>query len=304
MKKNLRIYIYAFVFALILWLYLSLNITYNVILSIPIDIQLSKSQALSEDLPEEIEVNVSGKGWDLLNLILSRDVDYSVDLTSIKKDTKIITSRAISERLSLPLNVSILSIKPDTLNISFDKVSRKYVKVMNNVEVIPAGDYRIVGDPKITPDSVLISGASSILSRIKFLSTEYKLIKDIKKNIVETVSLKDTLRNVIKVEPRNVSISYTVELSAEKILDNLNIEVANLPEDKEVLLIPPQLKLSLRGGVDELSSLIPSDIRVIVEYSSIENDTLGFIVPEIVLPVSAEIINVEPKKFQYIIKKK
>ncbi|MCB0725629.1 MAG: hypothetical protein KDC73_13115 [Ignavibacteriae bacterium] len=304
MKKNFRLYLFSFGFAFILWLYLKFNVAYNIELSIPLHVHVTNNQALSENLPENITVVASGKGWDLLNLMISRDKDFSLDLSNIKNDTKLNTRQLLSERLDVPSNVSIVSVDPETINISFEKVFKKYVKVRNNVALQLADGYEIIGEPRIIPDSVLVSGASSIVSNIKYLSTEYKLVKDVKENVTETVAIKDTLSNIIRIEPSMVSVTFEVDLLAERKFNDLDITIENLPDDKEVLLVPPKLGLSLRGGVNELADINPGDIKVIVRYGDIENDSLGFIIPEIILPIEASIISLTPEKLQYIIKNK
>lgn len=304
MKKNFKLYLFTFGFALILWLYLKFNVVYNVEISIPLNVQVSNTQALSENLPENITIVASGKGWDLLNMMLARDKDFSLDVSNVKNDTKLNTRQMLSERLNIPSNVSVLSVEPETITISFEKVFKKYVKVTNNVSLQLSDGYEIIGEPEILPDSVLVSGASSIVSNLKSLPTEYKLIKDVNENVTLTVSLKDTLSNIIRIEPSMVTVIFKVDLLAEKDFKDLQIQVENIPEDKEVLLVPPSLSLSLRSGVNELASINPADIRIIVQYSDIESDSLGYVVPEVILPFEATIINMTPEKLQYIIKRK
>lgn len=90
----------------------------------------------------------------------------------------------------------------------------------------------------------------------------------------------------------------------KKNLDDVNVNILNVPDDKEVLLIPPKVSVSLRGGVDQLSLISQSDIDVNVEYENIENDTLGFVIPEVKIPNQTSLLKLEPQKLQYIIKKK
>lgn len=304
MKKNFKLYIFSFGFAFILWLYLKFNVVYNVELTIPLNVQVSTNQALSETLPENITVVASGKGWDLLNLMISRDRDFSLDLSNVKNDTKLNTRQMLSERMDIPSNVSVLSVDPETISVSFEKVFKKYVKVRNNISLQLSDGYEIIGEPEILPDSVLVSGASSIVSNIRSLSTEYKVIKDVNEDVTITVALKDTLSNIIRVEPSMVTVIFKVDLLAEKDFNDLEIKVENIPEDKDVLLVPPRLSLSLRSGVNELATINPGDIRIIVQYSAIERDSLGFVIPEVILPFEATIINMTPEKLQYIIKQK
>lgn len=287
-----------------LWLYLSLNLSYTINLSVPLEINLTKSQALASTVPSSIDVTIKGKGWDLVALLVSENLTYYLDLTGIKKDVRVNTFQAISERLDVPHDVIILNTYPDTISISFDKVSERRVQVKNNVNVILNDGYKIVGKPIITPEYVNITGAKSILMKIKFIPTESVTYENINSDFSKIVKLSDTLNNIISVEPKKVRIEYKVELSADKNFEDITVTINNVPSDKDVLLIPPKLTLSVRGGVSQLSQINPSEIKVSIDFDVIENDTLGFVTPFIELPVNAELINFEPQKFQYIIKKK
>ncbi len=304
MDKKFRVFLLSFVFASALWLYINLNLSYSLDISIPVEIQTTKSQALTEDIPNKIEVKVKGKGWDLLNILISKDLKYNLDISKMKKDSKIITGQFVNERLNLQQNVSILEINPDTININFDKVFEKLVPVKNNITLNLKEGYSIVGNPVLIPDSVKIQGTSFLLNKIKYVPTEYKVINNVNSDVSGVVNLKDTLSNVIKIDQKQVNFRFKIQLSAEKNLDDILINVLNVPQDKEVLLIPPKLSISLRGGVEQLTQITSSDVIVNIEFGKIENDTLGFVIPEIIIPDETSMLKSEPSKLQYIIKNK
>lgn len=304
MNKNFRIFLLSFFFATALWLYISLNLSYSLDVSIPFEIQTTKSQALTEEVPNTIDVKVKGKGWDLLNILISKDLKYSLDISKLKKDSKIITEQFVNERLNLQQNVSILEINPDTISINFDKVFEKLVPLKNNIVLNLKEGYSIVGNPVLIPDSVKIQGASYLLNKIKFIPTEVKVINNVNSDIQGVVNIKDTLSSLIKVDLKQVNFRYRIQLSAEKNIDDILINVLNVPQDKEVLLIPPKLNISLRGGVEQLSQITPADVIVNIEFGKIENDTLGFVIPELIIPDETSLLKTEPQKLQYIIKNK
>src|SRR5690606_11269864 len=240
----------------------------------------------------------------LLNLMLSREDEFSVNVANVKNDTKLNLRQLLSERVNIPSNISIISVEPETISINFEKVSSKYVKVINNIKLELAEGYEIVGEPRVTPDSVLITGASTVISKIKSVSTVSKTISDVNESITETISLKDTLSNIIRIEPTMVTVVFDVDLLGEKTINDVTIGVEEAPDDKEVLLVPPRINITLRGGVNDLAGINAADIRVMVRYTEIENDSLGYIVPEIILPIEAGIIKLDPERLQYIIKSK
>ncbi|MCY7363042.1 MAG: hypothetical protein LH629_13410 [Ignavibacteria bacterium] len=304
MKQNPKILIFSFIFAFALWMYINLNLSYSLDLVIPVEVQSSKSQALSEEIPNSIDVTVKGRGWDLLSIMLAKNLKYSLDISKIKKDTKIITEQFVNERLNLQSSVSVQKINPDTINISFDKISEKYIPVRNNIIVKLNEGFSIIGKPILTPDSVKIIGSSYLINKIKSIPTEVEIFKNVNSDFSGIINLKDTLSNIVRIEPNEIKFSYNVQLSAEKDYDDVIVNILNVPDDKEVLLIPPKVNLSLRGGVDELSQITLQDIDVNVEFNEIESDTLGFIVPSVIVPSQTNLLKIEPQKLQYIIKKK
>lgn len=304
MHKNYLILLLSFVFGLALWMYINLNSSYSIDLIIPVEIQSSKSQALSEEIPNSIDVTVRGKGWDLISLMISKNLKYSLDISKLKKDTRIISEQFVNERLNLQPNLSVIKINPDTISISFDKVSGKTIPVKNNIVVNLKEGYSIIGKPVLTPDSVSIQGSSYLVNKIKSIQTESKYFNNVNSDISGVIKLKDTLSNIVKIDPSQINFFYKVELSAEKSFDDVAVNIINIPEDKEVLLIPPKINLSVRGGVEQLSQISMSDINVNVEFNLIESDTLGFIIPEVNIPEELNLLKIEPQKLQYIIKKK
>lgn len=287
-----------------MWLYINLNLYYNIIQPVPLELKLSKSQALGNELPSNINVTLRGKGWELLGVLLSGSPVYELDLTGYKKDSKINLTQSMHDILGLPTGVSILNVSPDMIDVNFDNVTTKYVKVKNNVQVFTKDGYFVVDNPVISPDSIKITGAMSIIGKIKYLPTEPLIIKNANSSFTKYVRILDTLSNIVKIDPKSVTITYNVELSAEKTLDELDVNVLNVPADKTVLIIPPKISVYLRGGVDQLAKLNPEDIIVSVDFNQIEKDSSDFVIPKISKPVDISIVKFQPDKFQYIIKTK
>lgn len=312
MRKNIFIAVNTFLFAVLIWLYINLNLTYYYVMAVPLEVESSKMQAISNELPSSLEVTVKGKGWDLLSLILKNNIIYTIDISGYKKDTKINLVQAVqgifSEVVNLPSSISVQSVVPDNLDISFDNTITKSVKIKNNTEVSVKEGYILIGLPRIVPDSVKVTGATSIISKIKYLTTEHGNFTGVSNSFTKEVKLIDTLSNLVKVEPKYVTIFYRVELSAEKIFEGVDVTALNVPADKEVLIVPPKITLSLRGGVEQLAKVSIADFKVGIEYSQIDSDEQGFVVPGIELPgknfSEFTIIKSEPQRFQYIIKKK
>ena len=285
-------------------MYLTLNDSYSINLNFPLEVEAGNNTAVSEKLPEEIEMTLKGKGWDLVSFMMSKDKKFKLNLSKLKNESRIITNQYLSERTNLPTNITVLKISPDTIDINLDKYAERIVKIRNNIVIKAKENYQIIGEPKFQPDSVRIRGASSLINKIKFIPTENKYFENVNGVVTGIINLKDTLSNLIKIEPKSVKYTFNVQLSGEKSFDEIPVNISNVPGDKEVVLLPPKINISLRGGVDEISRLTAQDINVFINFSTIEEDSLGYVEPEIKLPIDAYIIKIEPDKFQYILKRK
>ena len=71
-----------------------------------------------------------------------------------------------------------------------------------------------------------------------------------------------------------------------------------------MLLIPQNLNIRLKGGVNQLSSIEQASIKAQINYSSILADTTGSLKPYFDIPDGCTIISVKPETIQYVIKKK
>ncbi len=304
MKRNIFILINTFIFSVLIWAYVNLNLMYTIETTIPLKLKSGKSQGISNDIPNNIDVVFKGKGWGLMKILLTKNLVYYVDLTSFKKDTRVDLIQNAAEIVNLPADVSVQSVNPGFIDVSFDNTITKMVKVRNNTSVITKDGYTIIGGVKVTPDSVKITGASSVVMKIKYVQTENIVFKDINSNISKDVRLIDSLGNQVKIEPMVVNVSYRLELSAEKTFEDIDVNVYGVPIDKDVLIIPPKISISLRGGVEELSKLTAKDIKIGINFKQIEADEQGEVEPTIELSDLFTLIKIEPQRFQYIIKKK
>lgn len=304
MRKNIFIIVNTLIFSVLLWVYVNLNLTYSYELTVPLSVRSAKSQGVSNEIPSTLDVTIKAKGWDLIKLKLAKNYEYYLDLTQYKNDAKIDLMQSVNAALNFPPEVYVQSINPGYIDVSFDNIITKLVKVKNNTSVIPREGFTVIGNVLMKPDSVKLTGASSLLSKVKFVQTEFVVFKDVSSDISRDVKLLDSLGNQIKVNPLEINVSYRVELSAEKTFDDIDVNVFGVPADKDVLIIPPKISITLRGGVEQLAKLTGKDLSVGIYYNKIESDEEGEVEPTIEISDIFSLIKIQPERFKYIIKNK
>jgi hypothetical protein len=96
---------------------------------------------------------------------------------------------------------------------------------------------------------------------------------------------------------------FDVQPIAEKTIDNIPVEVNQIPGTRNVVLIPPTVSIIIRSGVNAVAPLTEKDFYAFVDYKSILLDTSGFVQPIILGPENIKIVNQQPEKIQYVVRK-
>ena len=100
-----------------------------------------------------------------------------------------------------------------------------------------------------------------------------------------------------------VTVTIDVQRIVEKNFDSLLVHVVDIPKDRNVVLLPNRVNISVRGGIDFLGKIDTSQFNAFVNYRDVVMDTVGSIVPHIDMPENTSLIFIKPEHLRYIIKK-
>ncbi len=304
-RYKYHIIIVSLILSALLWISLSLNQTYEIDKSIPVKINIIKPYAVSGSIPLHLEVKFRGVGWSLVRLFTSLNPEFNYNvIPRYDEKTIILTKQYLNDNLGLSQNLNITEVYPESLSVVVDKYEEKYVKLLPRVKVDCRNGYQVVGKPTVEPDSIKIGGSSKILNAIKNLYTQEISVSNVNSSIVMDVNISDSLSNILWKSENIVKLAVNVELSAEREYQGVQIRVTDIPADKEVLLIPENVTVHLKGGVNQLAALDASKIKAALGYGGIFADTTGSVTPKFDLPEGTSLIGVKPEKIQYVIKKK
>jgi YbbR domain-containing protein len=305
MKFKYNIFAAAFIVSLLLWVSLNLNLSYEIERIVPVKINVNRPFAVANELPLTLDVKVKGRGWSLLRLFTSFKLNFNYDVYVTKNEQiTILTKQYLNDNALSGQNLTVTSVKPESLFVHIGKYEEKYVKVIPRVYVDCKDGYQTVGLPMIEPDSIKVGGASHILDSLSYIYTQDLIYKNASSVINDMVGLSDSLSNILWRSTDRVSLTVNVELKADKEFKDVNIKVTNVPHDKDVLLIPQIITVNVKGGVNQLAGLDNSKIFAEVDYNKLLSDTTGAVSPKFILPAGVTVFYAKPDKIQYVIKKK
>ena len=303
-ERHVHIAIFSTVFAILLWFSIALTSEYQTIITVPLVTEnLRPTRALAKPLPTSLTLKVRGTGWQLLRLESLPDSKYVLDLSDVSYRKRIVTKDDYLERLHLPVTLQVLEVRPETLVVALDERVRKTVPILFKEDFGFREGYDIVGSVHLTPDSVTLTGAQSLLRDVSSWETKTLHYANLKNGIETRVDVEDTLSYGITVFPTNVLAQFDVQPTAEKSFDDVPIEVNHVPDDRTVVLIPPKIGFAIRGGVNQIAAVERKDFKAYIDFKTILLDTTGRLKPSISGPRDLRIVNQQPEFIQYVVRK-
>ncbi len=275
-KKKIVIFSVFIVIATIFWFLNALNKEYTTKIEYPAEFyNLPENISSVVSVPDRLTVTIKGLGFDILwKLNISNPIKIDVSKNGVKdksdKSKLIINSSKFSDELFPNLtNIEIISIKPETIVFSTNKLSSKKVPVKLDINFNSKPLFMQSGDIKTTPDSITIYGSNINISKINYVETVKKDFKD----------LDDTLRRQIflkKIENINFSSNtLNIIIPIEKYTENTSlvpVKVINSPDSLIVITFPKEIKVTYKVTLSRYKSVNKSNFVLTADFAEIESN--------------------------------
>ena len=290
-RERIVVFIVAFVLALCLWLMVNLSRDYNLNLELPIQLgAVPTEKALVEDLPETATVSVTGEGWKLINLY-NNPPGININVS----DTEVNLYDQVQQQMNALPNISIQKVQPLIVTVELeDRISKK-VPVRSRVNVSFRQQYDFIGEPGIQPDSISINGAASLIQGIAYWPTDSVQFTGVSSDLSRVIPLRDPgeLVNLSQTEVTyNASVTQYTE-GEQKV----GIVTRNLPEGRLISYSPSSITVKYDVPINQYPQLQDENpFEAFVTYSQIQQDSTGFVVPQI--QQSTNDYNIKMRSFQ------
>ncbi len=278
----------------VLWFAFSMQETYTQVLEFETEVlNLPPDQALSQLPPKTIQVQIEGEGIQILRLYYRAPI-LQIDALAEEIDLAMRAPEFIT-------NVSILAVTPRMVDIGLEQRVVKRVPIRSRVSMEFASTFRRIGDIKLSPDSILISGAHSIIDGIDYWPTAQRSLGEMRDSLDVVIALSDSLSRLITLEFSEVRIEANIQAftEAERIVE---VRTMDLPPDVHVNYSPTTVRVVYQIPISQFDvSIETDDFYVFVPYEDIVLDNLGVVYPILHVPDFLEIQNpvFSPESHQY-----
>ncbi len=303
--KRLHIIIVSAVFGILVWISVSMSEQYQVTVPVPIYIDnIPEGRSIRTPVPQALQLKLRGDGWRIASLLLGSDLKMHFPLQAVRSSKRAITSGDVAERIADHPGIQLVDMVPDSIFIELDRTNHKKVAVVLDYTATFREGYGQVGPTTVTPDSVTVTGAETLLRSIDSWSTVRGVYENLKAPMEADLPLAPSPIYLVSLSTSSVHIRINVEPFAEKVFSGLPVEIRSVAPNREVILIPPKMEIVARGGIKQLSTLTPSDFHLAVDYRMILADTTGIIDPDVTAPPGIQVVSRRPEHLQYVVRRR
>jgi hypothetical protein len=274
---------------------------------------LPKERVLSVDLPSRLDLELKGPGYSILKLKLSgRRAPLVLDISTINyrrvPGSNTLSYYFLSSGLipklknQLRTECQIVSIKPDTLFFTFDRIIAKDVPVIPDVEILTERQYSVKGNIQVNPDSVIITGPKHIVDTVESVRTRFKRLTGVDETITRSFSLKTSKEYSSSV--KKVMLTIPVEQFTEAEI-RVPVKILNCPDSIDVKIFPDEVTVRCQVAVSDYNQFKERPFEVVLDLKKANlksNDKIPVEIPNV--PPFVNSLRVTPSKVDFLIEKR
>lgn len=313
-NPNILIFLFFLLISTILWLLIVINKEYTTTIQVPIKyVNVPGKYDLPTEDQEFLQVTIQGEGYSLLQekiegvklplVINFEEQKKSFNLkTNLNSNYSYIVVNELIKLLSTRYNenIKIISVKPDTLyfNMANNLLSKK-VPVKSEIKYTIHSDFIRVGNDLLKPDSVVVTGTKDLVDSIKFVSTNYEDIGEIRENNSKAVSLSHISN--IRLSTSIVMFTVPIERFTEKTVE-VKIKPYNFSDSLSYMLLPDKVFVSYKVPISLDDKIDSSNFVVSADYNLRKKDNIK--VDVMSLNTNIQLTKYSPAIIRFIIEKK
>lgn len=297
-REKVIVFIGAYIMAVALWFIVNLSGSYSIDVNLPVEPgNVPEDMALTEELPKFVEAGVSGDGWQLLSLYN----DPPTVVINIENEEVNLFDQ-VRQRLSYLQDVDISKVQPLMIRLDMEAKVSKKIPVVLNTDIEFQNRFGMIGEPVISPDSIMITGASSRISDInEWVVGDTLRLREVRNDISTTIPLQEGT-GVISLSESE--ISYEADISEFTEGERtVYIRTRGLPRGQNVTYNPASLTITYDVPIEQYADVEKvQPYEAYVPYSEILEDSTGYVTPDVELVEKSyelRLRNFKPKAVAY-----
>ncbi len=299
-RTNWKAVILCLMAAAIFWLFNAFNKSHSSTIRFPLHFDYDDKRYVAvKPLPHQININVTGSGWELIRKTLGVKLPALVIPVERPLEIRKIPAAAITPLLATQLgSLKINYIITDTLRILLDeKTTKTFILAADLSKVRFKEGYGSTGTIDIEPDTVVIDGPRGILRSIPDTITLPLLAAGISKTFRDEVEVPMFNSETVNRNPPVVAVRVEVG-EVETIAVTVKVNVIHKPRAVKVLAdsVKAFIQIPVEQRVDFQDKL--SDLKALIDLKNEEKNNRQLYPKVIGLPAYARVVAIDTLSYK------
>lgn len=307
---------YAFLICLVIstciWLLIALSKNYTTVIRFPVVYaNLPTEQVVTNELPEEVSLQVQSYGFQLLSYKVFGGAPITIDAADYESKplgniyTSFVLTKSLLNEISDQLDgeTNVTRVWPDTIFMNFSDLMDKQLSVRPIIDLTFKDQFKQLGEIKIDPATVFVSGPVSVLDTMEYLYTLPITMNDVSEDV--TVTTRYTVSNIKDMEFSNDGVLVTVPVD-EFTEGDMEVEIiaVNVPAGYDYKVFPSQAIISYNVGMKDYDRIRAEMFQAVVELPD-SADRVGQTEFQLYLtrqPEEVQGVRIEPQQVEVILR--
>ncbi len=270
---NFKVVAYCILTAATFWFFSALNKEYDTSVKYPVEWDFDKENyVIIEELPEHIQINVSGLGWNLLRAnsrlgLIPLNLKLNEPATNHRLPGSYFANQVAEALDQLQLNYII----EDSLLFNIDfKVVQSFPVYIDSTSIKLEEGYRIISAVTFDTELVAVSGPKNIINNLPKDTFLVQIIEtNIDKNFNDKVPLQLASPNLMQVKPQTIRVMFEVAKFIEKNI-KLPINYINTESLKNIFVKDSLINVHFTIQEDYQDSIAIDDFIITADFKTID----------------------------------
>jgi len=249
--------------------------------------------SLMSEVVDQVSIQIKGYKY-LVEPLLTRKIVYPVDFSKIQTGT--VNLSIDPQKIKLPEEIDILSIKPESLSFQMERIVEKEIPVRLSVSGIPAKSC-VLSEIYLKPGAILFNGPENVLKDkeiTEFFTRELSL-DGANESFSKELPLIMDESLIPFVSKRFVRVDVTLNEKIEtREYKNIRVSGKNTPYRYKIR--PSTVDLTFEGRIKALQELNPKTVNVYVDLQGLKPGVYARRV-KIEVPGNVSLTGVRPEIF-------
>lgn len=304
--------------AVLIWILIKLSEDHTTTIEYPLEyVNLSADKVIVDNSDSTIILTVKLHGFKLISVkYFQKRPPIAIDFKKLKLNKRsghsytshIVTSQILSKISSqLKYSSELLSISPDTLTYEIEDIVKKKLPVKLNLNLEFEKQHHLYTPIKYTPDSVVVKGPYSVISKLDFVQTESLKLKNLKEDKTFKVNVQNP-NLLVSIFSSEIIVEMDIEEFTESYfeltLNYIPFPVGNENEDLRIKTFPEKVKVVFMVALNDYKYIKEKMFTASVDYKDISKEGNNRVKVELTkFPEKVKISRIEPDAVEYIILK-